>query len=266
MISEREPVEAVSDRELVEKWRSLVFEPAAGDVRELLAAFPERRQLSVPFESCGIDYRFTAPLVNEPDRTFEAGRRAIREFAADRFEREFEPDGRVYLRVRNVPDSVRRPLASIGTEHLNRLVVVSGTVAELRQPQPRVVTARFECERCGNYTAVGQPGRRLRRRTHCSHCSGAGTLALAPDAGAYVAAQTLSLEDGERTLPVALEHDLTGRFAVGDRIDVTAIPRARLDGETTVADLELEAICVERRAAADGGDDRDRREGDSTGR
>lgn len=254
MITEREPVGSVSDRELIEKWQMLAFEPATPEIRELVAAFPDRRELCVPFEACGTDYRFTAPLLQDPDRTLRVGRRALREFVDDRFDCGIDPDDRVYLRVTNVPDSVRQPLESIRTEHLNRLVVVGGTVAQVDRRRPRVVTASFECERCGEYTTVPQRNRRLRGCTRCSHCSAADRLALAPNRCSYVDAQELVLEDGGRRLPVALEHDLTDRFEVGDRIDVAAIPRARLGDGSTIADFELEGVSAKRRAAADGGE------------
>lgn len=248
MSSELNPVENVSERELIEKWRRIVFEPAAADVEELLDRFPDRRTFRVPFEACGTDYRFTQPLFEDPDRTIEAGRRALQEVVEDRFDGGIDPDDRVYLRVTDVPDSARRPLSEIDADHLKRLVVVGGTVEHVERPQPRAVTACFECERCGEYTTVPQPTRQLRRVGWCSRCNTAGTLSLASNRCVYVDTQTLTLRDGDRELPVVLEHDLTDRFTVGDRIDVTAIPRARLDDGTTVGQLELEAISAERRA------------------
>ncbi len=240
----------ISEQELIEKWQTHVFDSVEDDVRDLLVAFPDRRQLPISFEQCGTDYRFTAPLLSDPDRTLEAGRTALAQFVDQRFdelETDLRPDERLYFRLQDVPDSVRYPLTSIRSSHLNRLITVDGTVRSLEPPQPRVVTAVFECDRCGEETTVPQHDRRLRDTVRCRACQTGTSLRLVPDYCEYVDAQLVSLTDGDRTLPVSLEHDLTGSVGVGDQLELVTIPRARLDSETTRAEIELEAVSLDQR-------------------
>ncbi|USZ71525.1 hypothetical protein [Natronosalvus halobius] len=237
----------VSDRELVDKWRTYVFRPAADEVRALLEQFPDRRSLTVPFDRCGTDYRFSAPLLEQPDRTLEAGRAALGEFAEELGAREgrIYPDDRVYLRVTGAPTSVRHSLSDLGTEHLNRLVTVEGTVADVDAPGPRVAVAGFRCDHCEELVSVRQPGRFLRRPGRCHHCNANGPFTLEPDRATCVDAQTIAISDDHRTLAVELEHDLVDAFSIGEEVELVAIPRARLDGETTTGTLELEAVSAD---------------------
>lgn len=244
----------VSDRELVEKWHAQVFRSADEEIRKLLTQFPDRRQLSIPFTECGADYRFTAPLVNDPDRTLEAGRRALEEVVDNEFDGGVDDDDRIYLRLTDVPDSVRYPLEDLRAEHLNRLVAVDGTVESCGELEPRIVTASFRCERCDGRTTVPQRERRLRRRARCPSCTAVGTLDLDPKRSEYVDSQVIQLHNGDRTLPVALEHELAGAFDSGDELDVVAIPRGRFDGETTTVDIELECVSAHRRERERDGD------------
>ncbi|GAB7019836.1 hypothetical protein [Halostagnicola bangensis] len=240
----------ISEQELIEKWHTHVFQSVEDDIRDLLVAFPDRRNLSISFEQCGTDYRFTAPLLSDPDRTLEAGRTALAAFVDQRFdelETNLRADERLYFRLQDVPDSVRYPLTSIRSSHLNRLITVAGTVRSLESPQPRVVTAVFECDRCGEETTVPQHDRRLRDTVRCQACQTGTSLRLVPDYCEYVDAQLVQLTDGDRTLPVSLEHDLTGSVEAGDRLELVTIPRARLDSETTRAEIELEAVSLDRR-------------------
>ncbi|MCU4972881.1 hypothetical protein OB955_09015 [Halobacteria archaeon AArc-m2/3/4] len=239
----------VSERELVEKWHTQVFRSADEEIRRLLTQFPDRRQLSIPFTQCGVDYRFTAPLVSDPDRTLEAGRQALEEVVENEFdgvEGSVEADDRIYLRLTDVPDSVRYRLESLRAEHLNRLVAVDGTVDSCGDLEPRIVTATFRCERCDERTTVPQRERRLRRRSRCPSCTAVEALEFDPKRSEYVDSQVIQLRDGGRTLPVSLEHELAGSFEPGDELDVVAIPRGRFDGETTTVDVELECVSAHR--------------------
>lgn len=235
----------VTDRELVEKWQRQVFRSVESEVERLLAGFPDRRQLPIPFSQCGTDYRFSAPLLSEPDRTLEAGQQALAEFAATEFDERVDADERIYLRVTDVPQRIRYPLTGINADHLNRLVAVDATVTACEDPRPRIVTGEFRCRRCGETHAVSQRRRRVHRPAHCPSCRAAGTLTLAPDRSSYVDSQVVHVSDGERTLPVTLEHDLAGSVDPGEDLGVVAIPRGRFDGETTTVDVELEAVSID---------------------
>lgn len=237
----------VAENELVDKWSTQVFRPAEEEVRRLLRQFPNRRQLPISYEECGTDYRFTAPLVSDPDRTLEAGRRALAEFVDSEVDEPVtvEEKDRIYLRVTDVPESVEMPLSAIGADQLNTLVAVEGTVESVGEVRPRMVTAAFRCTRCGERTDVPQRGNRFREQNRCRTCNTAATLELRPERSDYVESQRFRLADGGRSMPVSVEHDLVGAAEPGDRIDVVAIPRARPDGESTTVDVELEALNVE---------------------
>lgn len=247
-----------TEQELIRKWRLHVFESCADRIGRFVETYPDRRQLRLSFEQCGTDYRFVAPLLNDPDRTFRAGRKALDAFIENDLgvkpTATFDPDDRIYFRIDGIPESVQYPLGSLGADHVGRLVRVDGTVETVGERRPVVVSAAFHCERCGSQTVRSQRNRRLRYPSYCSHCRNSGTFTFEPNESSYVDSQRIQLTQDSRSIPVLLEHDLVSRVTPGDEIRVTAIPRARKRDETTRLDLELEPISVEGVSDATGHD------------
>ena len=271
----------VTDRELVEKWRTQVFKPAANEVNRFLEGFPNRRALTIPFERVGADYRFSEPLFEEPDRTLEAGRRALSEVATELGDDVVgvHPDDRVYLRVTDPPLERRQPIGALRTDVCNQVIRVDGIVVDVGEVRPRAIVADYRCVRCEHHECVRQPGRYRREPARCSSCNAAGPFTLTPERATCVDSQHIRLRGGQRdggagggqtaeegrasclgtdvrgagsdsrthtggndSVDVALEHDLVGRLEPGDPCSLTVIPRVRFDDDTTTGTIELEAV------------------------
>lgn len=240
---------STSERELMNKWTAYVYRANRRSTRRLLEEYPERRHLTVDYGQLGVDYEFTKPLLSEPDWTFRVGQEALRQFAA---EQGFEVNGdgfeTLYLRLENLPETRRTPVADLRAEHIGELVSVAGTVAEVGPVRPKVVSAAFHCQLCDDVTQrIAQPGREFRAVPGCPSCRTVGFVAAAPERSEYVNAREVVLrsETGAGTVTVTLEHDLADAVSTGQQVRIAGIPRASRNGDSTVCDLYIDAVSVD---------------------
>lgn len=236
--------------DLTEKWYEYVYRDQSDSVRDFVANYPDERSLSVSCERFGHDYRFLSPLLADPDEALRAGRAALRRFLPSESDRDL---GDVYLRVSDLPAESEVALAAVGADHLNRLHSTRGVVAETGPVRPKVVRAGFRCGKCEDVTRhVAQHGRQFRSHAKCPRCNSVGYLSFAPDASEYVDAQEVVVRDadGSADVPVLLEHDLTETVSEGDEVRVAGIPRASTSDESTLADVWVESVSMERLTGA----------------
>jgi replicative DNA helicase Mcm len=237
---------SVRSGDLTEKWYEYVYRDRAESVRQFVERYPDERALSVSCDRFGHDYQFLRPLLANPDETLRAGKAALERFVSEPTDRQLRD---VYLRVRDLPDESEVALADIRADHLNRLHTMVGRVVELGTVRPKVVRAAFRCAKCEAVTRyVPQPGRAFRTNAKCPRCNSVGYLSLAPDVSEYVDAQEVAVRDPDGTAEVSLllEHDLADSVSDGDDVRVVGVPRAsRADG-STVTDLWVESVSMER--------------------
>ncbi|WP_134671548.1 minichromosome maintenance protein MCM [Halorussus marinus] len=232
--------------DLTEKWYEYAYRDRS-DVRRFVSAYPDRRSLSVSCDRVGHDYQFVRPLLADPDEVLCAGKAALRRVAGHDHDRDLED---VYLRLTDLPAESELALADLGADHLNELRTLRGIVAETAPIRPKVIRAGFRCGKCEAVTKhVAQPGRRLRAHEKCPRCNSVGYLSFAPEASEYVDAQEVVFRDPDRpdeTTTALLEHDLAGSVSTGETVRVVGIPRANRSGDSTVADVWIESVSMER--------------------
>jgi len=232
--------------DLTEKWYEYAYRDRS-DVRRFVAAYPDRRTLSVSCDRVGHDYRFVRPLLADPDEVLRAGKAALRRVRGHAGDRDLED---VYLRLTDLPAESEVALADLGADHLNELRTLRGIVSETDAVRPKVIRAGFHCGKCEAVTRhVAQPGRRLRSHEKCPQCNSVGYLSFAPAASEYVDAQKAVVrdpDDPDESVTVLLEHDLAGAVSAGEAVRLVGIPRANQSGDSTVADVWVESVSMER--------------------
>jgi len=238
--------------DLTEKWYEYAYRDRS-DVRRFVAAYPDRRALSVSCDRVSHDYQFVRPLLTDPDEVLRAGKAALRRVRCHESDRDLED---VYLRLTDLPAESEVALADLGADHLNELRTLRGIVSETDAIRPKVIRAGFRCGKCEAVTRhVAQPGRRLRSHEKCPRCNSVGYLSFAPDASEYVDAQQAVVrdpDDPDESVAVLLEHDLAGSVAAGDRVRLVGVPRANQSGDLTIADTWIESVSMERLTDTDG--------------
>lgn len=139
------------------------------------------------------------------------------------------------IRICGVENPIR--VRDIRTVKINKLVTVSGLVQKISEVWPRIIFAKFECQRCGYITGVAQSGPKFTEPLECEDemCGLKGPFKLILDGSIMVDTQKLRLQEspedlngGEQpqTIDVQIGGDITGVILPGNRVTITGILRA----------------------------------------
>jgi len=194
-------------------------------------------------------------LLEEPDEVIKAAELALSNFDL--------PDDTRRLRIRltNLSEDQKIFIRNIRAVHLNKLLVIEGTVRQKSDVRPQVTAARFECPSCGNVMNVLQLDNKFKEPNRCG-CGRKGKFRLLSkelvDAqGIVLEEATKDLEGGAqpKRMNVLLKDDLVSpiserRTNPGSTIRIVGsikeIPIIlRTGGQSTKFDLIIEANNVE---------------------
>ena len=140
--------------------------------------------------------------------------------------------GQAQVRVYNLPEDQLLDVAEVRRyENIGHLLDVRGQVQKVSDVKPRVVTAAWECQRCGTLTRLPQHGDELQDPHECQGCERQGPFRLNSSQSEWTNHQYARLQQPpERTqggegqqVDVHLEDDLIQAFEAGDRVTLTGI-------------------------------------------
>jgi len=193
-------------------------------------------------------------LLEEPDEAVKAAELALANFDLP----ETKP---IKIKLTNLPDDQNIYIRNIRAVHLNKMLVIEGTVRQKSDVRPQVTAARFECPSCGNVMNVLQLDNKFKEPNRCG-CGRKGKFRLLSkelvDAqGIVLEEATKDLEGGAqpKRMNVLLKDDLVSpiserRTNPGSTIRIIGIVKEvpiilRTGGQSTKFDLIIEANNVE---------------------
>jgi len=150
-------------------------------------------------------------LLEQPFDTLKAAELAIMQFdIEDEIAKLFK------VRIVGLPDKEKALLRDLRSSHLNKLIVLEGTVRQKSDVRPIVKSATFECPACGDSSRITQDDqRKFKEPVKCRSCGFKGKFRLLRkelvDAQCIVLEESSSdLEGGEqpKRLNIYLENDL----------------------------------------------------------
>lgn len=179
------------------------------------------------------DQEMAFRLINEPDEVlpqFEIATydimRSINASYAERVKKDLR------VRVRGITEKLQ--LRAVNTEHLDKLVAVSGMAVRISELKPLAVEAAFRCPR-GHTTYVPQEDVALKRPKKCIECEETKNFDLDQKKTRFIDFQMARIQELPEELPpgqlpqsfdVSLSGDLVDVTRPGDRMTLTGIMRA----------------------------------------
>ena len=130
-------------------------------------------------------------LLEEPEEVVKAAELAIGSFDIEGDAKNFK------VRFFNLPESQKIPIREIRSEHIGKLLEISGLVRQKSDVRPQVTSARFECPSCGNIINVLQLDTKFKEPSRCS-CGRRGKFKLISKE--LVDAQKIVLEEAPEDL------------------------------------------------------------------
>jgi len=241
----------------VAKWEEFLRSRYWDDLLELADTYPDERSLLVKFSDLDkYDPEFAEELLENPDQILEAAGAALLEI-------DLPLDvylDRAHVRIVELPRHYKT--RELRSDHIGKLIAIDGLVRTATEVRPKIVSAAFQCQRCGYTFFREQTGTKFEDSgLKCENpaCDRGGPFKLILSKSKFVDAQKIRVQEspedlrgGEQpqTLDVELEDDLAGQIFPGDRVIVNGIlksyqrssPQA---GKSTYFDLFHKGVSIE---------------------
>ncbi len=239
----------------VAKWEEFIRSRYWDELLELADSYPLRRSLAIKFPDIDrYDPEFADELLEKPGPLLEAAETALLEI-------DLPIDvllEKANFRIVGLPR--RYKTSELRSDHIGRLIALEGLVRTVTEVRPKVISAAFECQRCGHLFYKEQTTSKFQEPYDCPNeaCDRRGPFKLLLDKSRFVDAQNVRVQEspeelrgGEQpqTLDVQLEDDMTGMIYPGDRVVINgalrSYQRTTQTGKSTYFDLYLEGNSIE---------------------
>ena len=241
----------------VAKWEEFLRSRYWDDLLELADSYPDERSLKIRFSDIDkFDPDFAEELMENPEQSLEAARAAMLEL-------DLPMDvymDRAHVRIAELPRHFKT--RELRSDHIGKLLAIDGLVRTATEVRPKIVSAAFQCQRCGFTFFKEQTGNKFEdQNLKCMNqaCDRGGPFKLMLAQSKFVDAQKIRVQESPeelrggqqpQTLDVELEDDLAGKIFPGDRVIVNGVLKSYQrstpqQGKSTYFDLFHKGISVE---------------------
>ncbi|GGO03160.1 minichromosome maintenance protein MCM [Haloarcula pellucida] len=239
--------------ELIDRFEEFYRNYYRNEIGELAQKYPnDQKSLYVDWQDL---YRFDPDLADDyrtkPEQLQEYAEEALRLY-------DLPVDvslGQAHVRVRNLPES--EDIREIRHEHHGNLIAVQGIVRKATDVRPKVLTAAFECQRCGTLTRIPQAAGDFQEPHECQGCERQGPFRLNTDQSEFIDAQKIRVQEspeglrgGEtpQSIDINIEDDITGKVTAGDHVRATGILKLDQQGsdqdKSPMFDIYMDGVSI----------------------
>jgi len=241
----------------VAKWEEFLRTRYWDELLELADSYPDERSLKIRFPDIDkFDPDFAEELLETPEQILEAAHAALLEL-------DLPMDvylDRAHVRIIELPRHYKT--RELRSDHISKLLAIDGLVRTATEVRPKIVSAAFQCQRCGFTFFKEQTGNKFEdQNLKCMNqaCDRGGPFKLMLAQSKFVDAQKIRVQESPedlrggaqpQTLDVELEDDLAGKIFPGDRVIVNGVLKSYQrsspqQGKSTYFDLFHKGISVE---------------------
>lgn len=227
-----------ADSSIKEVYHTFIREEFAGQVRETNSHYPSRLSVRLDWEEIdAVDKSVGRQCLTSPKRARECFEEAI-----DCWDEVSMP--KCIVRFHNIPDDFSFRVGKQRSNHLGRLITVTGEVAEMGGVQPYARVASLECLECGARHRLPQTYGKMMEPVVCRGCdkSSADYRFMRADSDlidyrkVILRRSETTLDEDPPTLVVYLTHGLVERVGPGDQVSLVGFyDTARIQKETVLS-------------------------------
>ena len=219
---------------IIQKFEEFFIDKYEKQFQLLKNSYPEKKSFYISYKELHkYDHEFAEKLIENPDSFIKAAEMALVSMAGEE-KKNFEP----HVRIEELEGGEPLLIQNIGSDHIHKLVSVTGVVTKRAEIRPRVQVAVFNCTNCGNIEKViFEKGVFIPEV--CSNCK-KRALELDEKASRFTNIQRAEIQELlERVrsgspashIELILEDDLCNSIIPGDTIEVVGIVRLRQLGK-----------------------------------
>ena len=122
------------------------------DISRVSRAYPDRKSIVIDYRVLEeYDPEIADALVDNPDFILECARVAMLSLPdIGKLARKNEGEHLgIHIRVNNMPDDKKLKIKEVTSDHIGKLIAISGIVNKITGLHPKVAEACFKCQRCG---------------------------------------------------------------------------------------------------------------------
>ncbi|MEM3526344.1 MAG: hypothetical protein QXV37_02930, partial [Candidatus Jordarchaeaceae archaeon] len=126
------------------------------------------RSLVIHFDDLiKFDPELAKTILEKPEKTLKELDQALRRIIESEDPEFAERVENFHVRFSNLPEEHHIPLRKIRSQHIGRLIMVSGILTRASEVKPKIVEAIFVCQRCGEVMPVKQPDTKINQPSEC---------------------------------------------------------------------------------------------------
>jgi len=219
-------------------------------INKLAYEYPTVRTLRIDVKEDGLIYfregKLFEELVENPDKVIEDAKKGL-EDASNIFDVVLKD---VQIQFTNLPPTRRIPISNIRIHYLNKFISVEGVVKRVSYNVPCVLTAVFECVKCGKLHYVQSSNGKISKPEPCD--CGSKSFRRFPEHDEKVDFQQIVIQEfpegidrQPQEIHVYLYGELVGNVLPGDKIVVNGILREAIDKNKSRGQFYIEANSIE---------------------
>jgi len=241
----------VEKEDIIEKFSAFLRENYYEDM--VTAAAEDRKSLALDF---GLLDKFDPDLadyvLDNPEEVFSILTDVVRQT-------DLPGEGKIKIRLFNLPESKNIRIRNVRAEHLDRLIVVDGQVKRASEVRPEVSDAVFQCPECGTRISIIQTEVFMKTPMECECGCRKGFKLIEEklyDARWIAIEELFEITEGERPseIRIFLKEDLTtprmqNKTEPGNRIKIVGVlkqmPKRFKGGRSRQMDIYIDANNIE---------------------
>mgnify|MGYP000916978924 FL=1 len=246
-----------TDADLASFWETILNQPESfAQIAEIEDRYPLKRCVEIPFDSMVNESDDCAEYtLVHPDESIRQGVSALSKLVSK---------ADVGIRITGLPGDAAVDISKLRSEHLGKLIRISGLVRKATKVCPNIKMAKFKCARCPatiiepqDTMTLTEPLECYKEQEGCGRTSGSTKFKLVAEESYTTDIQKIEIQENPEGLrggtqpgriTAYLSHEITGRIQPGMRVTLNGILRMKVDDsrtKSTISETELEVISFE---------------------
>ena len=219
---------------IIQKFEEFFIDKYEKQLQILKNSYPEKKSFYISYKELHkYDHEFAEKLIANPDSYIKAAEMALVSLVGEE-NKDFQP----HIRIEDLEIGEPLLIQNIGSDHIHKLISVTGVVTKRAEIRPKVQVAVFNCTNCGNIEKVIME-KGVFIPDVCSNCK-KRTLELDEKASRFTNIQRAEIQELlERVrsgspashIELILDDDLCNSIIPGDTIEVVGIVRLKQLGK-----------------------------------
>jgi len=202
------------------------------EVEYLASNYPKEKSLNIDYKKLeDFDLDVAERLLESFQIISEAASIAIRKIDVGVLDSDLDTSFEPTVRFYNLPKEYRVDIRNVGSEHINKLISVEGTIRLITERLEKLTMAHFVCRKCGTPIDIPQKSQQLVKPLYCAECK-SREFDIDLEQSKFMDYQKIQMQepleklkgsDQASSIDVYLSEDLVNKTSAGDKIIVTGI-------------------------------------------